>query len=751
MDYTQTLDSMIQASYLGNLTELAELWGTMGLSREEIDTRMNTVRTKISDITTEMVECDRENKMKIEEACNNNKKDIRVLWRKLKQPGEPEQLPSGLTLLEQLKALKLQLTSLEEKRNEIMGQFRSLIDEERAVASKLGLDAVYIDEDTIPEKNDMIRVEDNLRKMIRVKEERETHMFTMKEQIVTLLDTLGMDLNATTLSNVLDGYDEFDSLKLSDLRSVQHTMEELKTTLDQKKEEVKNLMSDITNLYSRLGISATQQCPLSTGQVCGVEELIREDNLNQLKEEKLKLEIMKNENMKIIVDNAKSELSELWSLCMVGQKEQDLFLGGLVEDTDETLTDVESEISRLGRYHAMHKETLQKMATFIDLCDLAQDLKERMQDPKRLFKNRGKTMVQEEQDRKKVNSIPRKKEELLALAEHKGNLIVFDESLSTMVEDYAQLYEELFPPPPTRAKTQQSNSLSSTRSGNSFSRTNSLRSNKTASPRSTKKLGRYHTSPAARRNTSRVMRTTPLSAQQSSSGRPNRVTGTSPLARPNWRMKRANTTLGTSRSNTNVSRIVQMAPAIHVNDGTINESVFSNNVPYNSTVCNETSISSSMVPDITMDDMENTVVLSGLINRLVAVRDAAVMQDKTLTQNTEILSSEWQMTRNHPVLNKIPRQAAGVKLPPARDTRKLRRSNSCSEIVMMSRRQGEQRRRLGSRVEDQENLPVIRESTVGRPSMVRSNSCLTASGSKRGQVVGGRLSRVGSSSNLVLR
>merc|ERR1719318_549396 len=139
--------------------------------------------------------------------------------------------------------------------------------------------------------------------------------------------------------------------------------------------------------------------------------------------------------------------------------------------------------------------------------------------------------------------------------------MVYDEPLSTMVEDYAQLYEELFPPPPTRSKTQQSNSLSSTRSGKSFTSANSLRNNKTASPRSTKKLGRYHTSPAA------------------------------------------------SRSTTNVSRRVQM-PAIHVNDGTINESVFSNNVPYNSTVCNETSVS-SMVPDLTMDDMENTVVLSG--------------------------------------------------------------------------------------------------------------------------------------------
>merc|ERR1719318_1300222 len=670
----------------------------MGLSREEIDTRMNTVRTKISDITTEMVECDREYKMKIEEACNNYKKDIRVLWRKLKLSGEPEQLPSGLTLLEQLKALKLQLTRLEEK-NQIMGQFRSLIDEERALASRLGLEAVYIDEDTIPEKDDMQRVEENLRKMIRVKEERETHMFTMKEQIVALLDRLGMDLNATTLSSVLDGDDEYDSLKLSDLRSVQHTMEELRTTLDQKRDEVEALMTDITNLYSRLIIPATEQCPLSTGQVCGVEELIRDENLNQLKLEKMKLEVMKNENMKIIVDNAKSELSELSKLCMVGQKEQELILSGLVEDTDETLGDVEIEIRRLGRYHAMHKETLQKMATFIDLCDLAQDLKERMQDPKRLFKNRGKAMVQEEQDRKKVNTIPRKKEELLALAEHKGNLMVYDEPLSTMVEDYAQLYEELFPPPPTRSKTQQSNSLSSTRSGKSFTSTNSLRSNKTASPRSTKKLGRYHTSPAARRNTSRVLRTTPLSAQQST-GRPDRVAGTtSPLARPNRRMTRANTTLGTSRTITNVSRRVQIPPVIHVNDGSINESVFSNNVPYNSTVCNETSVS-SMVPDMTMDDMENTVVLSGLINRLVAARDTAVMQDKRLAQNTEVFSNERQMLpRIQPVVSKIPRQVAGVQLP-TKNTRKMRRSNSCSEIVMMNKRQGEQRRRLGSREEE---------------------------------------------------
>ena len=124
MEHAEILDKMIRDSYLPNLKELEELWITMGLSKEEIDVRMHTVRTKISDVTTEMVECDRDNKMKIEEVCNNLKKDIRVLWRKLKLSGEPEQVPSGLTLLEMQKKLKLSLVSLKARRKEKIEEFR---------------------------------------------------------------------------------------------------------------------------------------------------------------------------------------------------------------------------------------------------------------------------------------------------------------------------------------------------------------------------------------------------------------------------------------------------------------------------------------------------------------------------------------------------------------------------------------------------------------------------------------------------
>merc|ERR1719206_1153627 len=233
-------------------------------------------------------------------------------------------------------------------------------------------------------------------------------------------------------------------------------------------------------------------------------------------------------------------------------------------------------------------------------------------------------MVKEEEDRKKVNTIPNRKAELLALAEHKGNLLIYDEMMSTYVEDVGRIYEELFPSVSNRVKSKQSSSLSSTKSGKSF--TTPMLGNKTASPRSTKKLGKSYKSPVPRAS-NRTLRT---SNAIQNSRRGNRMTDASPIARPSKRMIRANTTLGTSKDSVDKRKANQNP----FHDGTINESAFSDNVPYNSTVCmNTTTTMRTMLPVITMaTDNDNTVVLSGLIDQLVAARDAAVLQDITLRQ-----------------------------------------------------------------------------------------------------------------------
>ena len=88
MSTYEELDSMIRESYTPSVKELIMLWNKMGLSTEEVETRMTTVVMKISDIVSEMVKCDRENKRKIEDACDDLKKDVSVMWRTLKKSGE---------------------------------------------------------------------------------------------------------------------------------------------------------------------------------------------------------------------------------------------------------------------------------------------------------------------------------------------------------------------------------------------------------------------------------------------------------------------------------------------------------------------------------------------------------------------------------------------------------------------------------------------------------------------------------------
>merc|ERR1719357_893450 len=90
-----------------------------------------------------------------------------------------------------------------------------------------------------------------------------------------------------------------------------------------------------------------------------------------------------------------------------------------------------------------------------------------------------------------------------------------------------------------------------------------------------------------------------------------------------------------SMSKTNVLRESKNSNVLH--DGTIDESAFCENVPHNSTVCAQSS-TRTLSPVTTVytdkDDMDNddTVILSGLSERLGPARDVASVQDSTQRQ-----------------------------------------------------------------------------------------------------------------------
>merc|ERR1712059_19842 len=272
-------------------------------------------------------------------------------------------------------------------------------------------------------------------------------------------------------------------------------------------------------------------------------------------------------------------------------------------------------------------------------------------------------MAKEEQDRKKVNQLPELKDELLLLAEQHGNIFVYDIPLSTMVEDHYGHLDSRF------SVTDQGNrggskntvggnkTLGTTRSGRSF--VSVAPKNKTASPRSFRVKGRLVTSPGTT-----MMR-------KGASSRSRMVRSNSTLASPGVAGRK-------QAARREVVPRVQVGDSI--NDDTIDQTAFSENVRYNSTVLAGGQSSSLYQMDGAQD---NTMVLGGYMERLLQARNTASIGRKGGNAS------------------------AGDES--IKDRRKMRRSNSCSDIQLSTFRQrlgSSSRKVLGPIKEVVSNLPV---------------------------------------------
>merc|ERR550519_2318065 len=238
-------------------------------------------------------------------------------------------------------------------------------------------------------------------------------MFAIKEEVIHLLDVLDLDLNTTSIEEMLIvDQDQFDTLQSKDVESAQQTLNNLREKVEVKKNEVAGLLDKLRGLYDCLVVPQERRSRLCIPQDFSLEELCKVDKVAAIREELARLQTTKKENMAEILGRAKEELETSWRCRMVGDWTQQMFWRNSVEDPEEELQRIEKETHNIQEELDKHEETLNKVNIFLERCRLAQELRVRQQDPRRL-KNRGNALMQEEKDRKKVNALPSLKEELL--------------------------------------------------------------------------------------------------------------------------------------------------------------------------------------------------------------------------------------------------------------------------------------------------------------------------------------------------
>ena len=131
-----------------------------------------------------------------------------------------------------------------------------MLAKEVSLAKTLGVKSLEVNSRRLPDTNTVKRLEKQVEELTRLSEEREQKMFTIKEEVIHLLDVLDLDLNTTSIEEMLIvNQDQFDALQSKDVESAQQTLNNLREKVEVKKNEVCSLPFTLSYLMHLICIS----------------------------------------------------------------------------------------------------------------------------------------------------------------------------------------------------------------------------------------------------------------------------------------------------------------------------------------------------------------------------------------------------------------------------------------------------------------------------------------------------------------
>ena len=118
------------------------------------------------------------------------------------------------------------------------------------------------------------------------------------------------------------------------------------------------------------------------------------------------LEILKGEKMEQFILATREELKYYWDLCYYGPNQRNKFLPfKSTEYNESTLNEHEREVEKLKEYYVANEALFKKIQKRQDLWEKMLELTAKQKDPTHLLKAKGKDLLIEERDRKRVSKV----------------------------------------------------------------------------------------------------------------------------------------------------------------------------------------------------------------------------------------------------------------------------------------------------------------------------------------------------------
>ncbi|KFV08552.1 Protein regulator of cytokinesis 1, partial [Pterocles gutturalis] len=345
------------------------------------------------------------------------------------------------TILQREKNLRTRVEVMLKQKRERKQELKTLQEQDRDLCDILCTTPFGIDSNTVPSLEDLDRYRCHVASLTAKKEQRREEFVSSKRQIILLMEELDHTPDTSFERDVVCEDEEAFCLSEDNIAALHDLQQQLEAQRSLNEAVCAELRSRIAAFWERLQIPAEERESFAV-HMAGSRAKTRK----ALQLEVERLEELKLQNMKSMIQAIRAELAGYWDKCFYSPEQREAFSPYYDEDYTETLLELhDAEVVKMKSYYETHKDLFEAVQKWEENWKLFLELERKAIDPSR-FTNRGGNLLKEEKQRAKLQKTLSKLQEELesrVLAweqEREGSFLVKGQQFMEYVSEQWQLY-----------------------------------------------------------------------------------------------------------------------------------------------------------------------------------------------------------------------------------------------------------------------------------------------------------------------
>ncbi|XP_029411774.1 protein regulator of cytokinesis 1 isoform X2 [Nannospalax galili] len=393
------------------LTRLREIWELIGIPEEQRLQRTEVVKKHIKDLLDRMIAEEESLRERLLKSISICQKELSTLCSELQV--KPFQEEGETTVLQLEKDLRTQVELMRRQKRERKQELKLLQEQDQELCEILCMPHYDIDSTSVPTLEQLNLFRQHVATLRETKESRHEQFVSIKRQIILCMEELEHTPDTSFERDVVCEDESAFCLSLENIATLQKLLQQLEVKKSQNEAECEGLRAQIRELWDRLQMPKEERDSTAINMT-GSKAKVR----NALQLEVDRLEELKMQNIKKVIEAIRMELAQFWDQCFYSQEQRQAFAPYYTEDYTENLLHLhDTEIVRLRNYYEVHKELFEGVQKWEESWKLFLEFERKASDPSR-FTNRGGNLLKEEKQRAKLQkTLPKLEEELKARIE----------------------------------------------------------------------------------------------------------------------------------------------------------------------------------------------------------------------------------------------------------------------------------------------------------------------------------------------